>query len=150
MNIEAAALKTLELALEEAVKGPLRETPGLSLAHVEDMWARWPHDGSATKRCRWLGWMQAAVVAMTDGRVGLEEMKAINLACSEDPAPAVADVLAHDLGDPEARDGAALTWGAVLALIDAGTTPDGIAAIARENLAALRAPGGVELSPPPP
>lgn len=130
MNIEAAALKTLELALEEAAKGPLRETPGLSLAHVEDMWARWPHDGSATKRCRWLGWMQAAVVAMTDGRVGLEEMKAINLACSDDPAP--------DLAGPEAREGAALAWGAVLALIEAGTPPDEIAAIARGNLATLR------------
>lgn len=130
MNIEAAALKTLELALQEAVRGPLRETPGLSLAHVEDMWARWPHDGSATKRCRWLGWMQAAVVAMTDGRVGLDEMKAINLACSEDPAP--------DLGSPEAREGAALAWGAVIALLESGTSPDAIAAIARGNLATLR------------
>jgi hypothetical protein len=130
MNIEAAALKTLELALEEAVNGPLRETPGLSLAHVEDMWARWPHDGSATKRCRWLGWMQAAVVAMTDGRVGLEKMKAINLDCSEDPVP--------DLSSPEAREGAALAWGAVLALIEAGTSPDAIASIARENMTSLR------------
>jgi hypothetical protein len=130
MNIEAAALKTLELALQEVAKGPLRETPGLTLAHVEDMWARWPHSGSSTKRCRWLGWMQAAVVAMTEGRVGLEEMKAINLACADDPAP--------DLGGPEAREGAALAWGAVLALIEAGTPPDGIAGIARDNLAALR------------
>jgi hypothetical protein len=130
MNIEAAALKTLELALEEAVKGPLRETPGLSLAHVEDMWARWPHDGSATKRCRWLGWMQATVVAMTEGRVGLEEMKAINLACSEDPAP--------NLDGPEAREGAAVAWSAVLVLISAGTPPEEIAAIAVKNMAALR------------
>ena len=130
MNIEAAALKTLEIARTAAAGGPLRATPGLSLAHVEDMWARWPHSGSATKRCRWLGWMQAAVVAMTEGRVGLEEMKAINLACADDPAP--------DLGGPEAREGAALAWGAVLALIEAGATPDGIARIARENLAELR------------
>lgn len=130
MNIEAAALKTLELALQEAVRGPLRETPGLSLAHVEDMWARWPHDGSATKRCRWLGWMQAAVVAMTDGRVGLDEMKAINLACSDDPAP--------DLGSSEALEGAATAWGAILVLISAGTSSDEIAAIARGNLATLR------------
>ena len=134
MNIEAAALKTLELALQEAVRGPLRETPGLSLAHVEDMWARWPHDGSATKRCRWLGWMQAAVVAMTDGRVGLEEMKAINLACSEDPAP----VAAPDLDGVEAREGAVAAWGAVLTLIEAGTPADAIAAIARENMVTLR------------
>jgi hypothetical protein len=132
MNIEAAALKTLEIARAEAARGPLRETPGLSLTHVEDMWARWPHQGSATKRCRWLGWMQAAVVAMTDGRVGLEEMKAINLACAEDPAP--------DLGGREAKEGAALAWGAVLALIEAGTPPDGIASIARQNMAALRGP----------
>jgi hypothetical protein len=131
MNIEAAALKTLELALEEAVKGPLREIPGLSLAHVEDMWARWPHDGSPTKRCRWLGWMQAAVVSMTEGRVGLEEMKAINLACSDDPGP--------DPASPEARQATVLVWGVVLALIEAGTPPDGIAAIARENAGALRA-----------
>lgn len=130
MNIEAAALKTLELALQEAVRGPLRETPGLSLAHVEDMWARWPHDGSATKRCRWLGWMQAAVVAMTDGRVGLDEMKAINLACSDDPAP--------DLGSPEAREGAATAWDVVIALLEAGTPTDEIAATARGNLAKLR------------
>lgn len=132
MNIEAAALKTLELVLQESTKGPLRETPGLTLAHVEDMWARWPHDGSPTKRCRWLGWMQAAVVAMTEGRIGLEQMKAINLACADDPAP--------DLGGPEAREGAVLAWGAVLALIEAGTSTDGIPAIARENLADLRGP----------
>ena len=130
MNIEAAALKTLEIARAEAARGPLRETPGLSLAHVEDMWARWPHQGSATKRCRWLGWMQAAVVAMTEGRVGLEEMKAINLACADDPVP--------DLGGPEAREGAALAWGAVLVLISAGTPPEEIARTARENMAALR------------
>jgi hypothetical protein len=130
MNIEKAALKTLEVARAAAAEGPLRETPGLSLSHVEDMWARWPHNGSPTKRCRWLGWLQAAVVAMTEGRVGLEEMKAINLACADDPAP--------DLGAPEAREGAILAWGAVLALIEAGTPPDGIAGIARENLAALR------------
>lgn len=132
MNIEAAALKTLEIARAEAARGPLRETPGLSLAHVEDMLARWPHQGSATKRCRWLGWMQAAVVSMTDGRVGLEEMKAINLACADDPAT--------DLGGPEAKEGAALAWGAVLALIEAGTPSDGIASIARQNMAALRGP----------
>ncbi len=130
MDIEKAALKTLEVARAAAAEGPLRDLPGLSLAHVEDMWARWPHQGSATKRCRWLGWMQAAVVAMTEGRVGLEEMKAINLACAEDPVP--------DLGGPEERGGAALAWGAVLALIEAGTTPDRIATIARQNMAALR------------
>ena len=130
MDIEKAALRTLEVARAAAAEGPLRETPGLSLSHVEDMWARWPHTGSATKRCRWLGWMQAAVVAMTDGRVGLEEMKAINLACADDPAP--------DLDGPEAREGAILAWDAVLALIEAGTPPDGIAGLARESLAALR------------
>ena len=130
MNIEKAALKTLEVARAAAAEGPLRETPGLSLSHVEDMWARWPHNGSPTKRCRWLGWLQAAVVAMTEGRVGLEEMKAINLACADDPAP--------DLGAPEAREGAILAWGAVLALIEAGTPPDGIAGIARANMATLR------------
>lgn len=132
MNIEAAALKTLELALEEAVKGPLREIPGLSLKHVEDMWARWPHDGSATKRCRWLGWMQAAVVAMTEGRVGLEEMKAINLACSDDPN--------LDYAGPGAREGAASTWLLVVTLIEAGASVEGIATFARENFAELRGP----------
>lgn len=130
MNIEAAALKTLEIARAEAARGPLRETPGLSLAHVEDMWGRWPHQGSATKRCRWLGWMQAAVVAMTEGRVGLEEMKAINLSCSDDQAP--------DLAGPESREGAILVWGAVLALIEAVATPDAIAVIPRDTMTGLR------------
>jgi hypothetical protein len=130
MNIEAAALKTLKLAHTHAAQGPLREIPGLSLSHMEDMWARWPVDGSRTKRCRWLGWMQAAVVAMTDGRVGLEDMKVINLACAQDPAP--------DLTGPEAREGAVLAWSAVLALIDAGASLDGIGLVARENMVALR------------
>jgi hypothetical protein len=130
MNIEAAALKTLKLAHTHAAQGRVREIPGLSLSHVEDMWARWPVDGSPTKRCRWLGWMQAAVVAMTEGRASLEEMKAINLACAQDPAP--------DLTSPEAREGAILAWGAVLALIDAGASLDGIGLIARENMVALR------------
>lgn len=84
MDIDAAARMTLELAREQARTGPLKEIPGLSLAHVEDMMARWPVDGSPTKRCRWLGWMQAAVVAMTEGRVGLDHMKAINKACADD------------------------------------------------------------------
>lgn len=138
MNIEKAALKTLEIAQAAAEEGPLRETPGLTFAHIQDMWARWPHDGSPTKRCRWLGWMQAAVVAMTEGRVGLEEMKAINLACSEDPVPVADQSSAPVLDSQDAREGAVAAWSAVLALIEAGTPTDGVVAIARANVATLR------------
>lgn len=99
MDIEAAARMTLDLAREHARKGPLREIPGLSLDHVEDMMARWPADGSPTKRCRWLGWMQASVVAMTEGRATLEDMKEINRICAADPDASVDDTAQDPLED---------------------------------------------------
>lgn len=100
MDIEAAARMTLELAREHARNGPLREIPGLSLDHVEDMMARWPVDGSPTKRCRWLGWMQASVVAMTEGRATLEDMKEINRICAADPDALLNDMARKSVEDP--------------------------------------------------
>jgi hypothetical protein len=87
VNIEAAALRTLEIARANAEAWRADATPDMSLAHLESMWARWPHEGSPTKRCRWLGWMQATVVAMAGPAVTLEDMKRVNLDCADDPAP---------------------------------------------------------------
>lgn len=89
MDIESAARKTIDLARKHAYLAAAYKVPGLTLSHIEDMWARWPIDGSETKRCRWLGWMQACVVAMTEGVVTLEDMKAINQAhAAGEPEPA--------------------------------------------------------------
>ena len=59
--------------------------PDMTLAHLEDMVVRWPVDGSGSKQGRWLGWMQATVVAACPA-VTLEDMKQINMLWSADPS----------------------------------------------------------------
>lgn len=54
---------------------------GLDFDHIEFMPERATQDFSAAKLGRWLGWMQAAVVA--SGAASLNDMKAINKQCSE-------------------------------------------------------------------
>lgn len=87
MDIDAAAAETLALARRHAADWKSSAATEMSLAHLEDMWGRWPWTGSATKRAHWLGWMQASVVAMCAPHVGLEDMKRINLNHAADPVP---------------------------------------------------------------
>lgn len=76
MNMLGARDATLALArLHAATWRDLG--PDMSLALLEDMVARWPVDGSGSKQGRWLGWMQATVVAACPA-VTLEDMKQIN------------------------------------------------------------------------
>lgn len=87
MDIDGAARATLELARKHADAWRDPPLPEMSLDHLEGMMKRWPHDGSATKQCRWLGWMQATVVAMAAPHVTLEDMKRINAAHARDISP---------------------------------------------------------------
>lgn len=76
MNMLGARDATLALARLHAASW--RDLgPDMSLAHLEDMVTRWPEDGSGSKQGRWLGWMQATVVAACPA-VTLEDMKQIN------------------------------------------------------------------------
>ena len=83
MDINKAALLTWNVAYLQM--NNWREPPchEMSFAHIESMWLRWPTLTSDTKKCRWLGWMQATIVAMTFPHVGLEVMKNINKECSD-------------------------------------------------------------------
>lgn len=77
MNMLGARDATLALARLHAASW--RDLgPDMSLAHLEDMVTRWPVDGSGSKQGRWLGWMQATVVAACPAET-LEDMKQINL-----------------------------------------------------------------------
>jgi hypothetical protein len=73
------------LAARDATMAMARLHAASWLAHLEDMVARWPVDGSGSKQGRWLGWMQATVVAACPA-VTLEDMKQINMLWSEDPS----------------------------------------------------------------
>ncbi len=77
MNIHQAIQDTMELAHKSQISN--YPVPDLSYDHICFMHERidlnkgW----SDTKLCRWLGWMQAAVVSW--GVYTLEDMKQINM-----------------------------------------------------------------------
>lgn len=80
MNIRKAIDDTILLARNGGdtsylYKGGVKE---LSFDHICDMYKRIQEDQtmSDTKLCRWLGWMQAAIVSW--GLYTLEDMKQIN------------------------------------------------------------------------
>lgn len=76
MNMIGAAEKTMEVA-RERMKKHVPHKSELSLIHLEEMLTKMrATDMSKAKMGRWLGWMQAAVVAATD--LSLEDMKNIN------------------------------------------------------------------------
>lgn len=76
MNIRKAIDETMELAHNGANVGSI--CPELGYDHLCSMHKRIKADltMSDTKLCRWLGWMQAAIVSW--GQWTLEDMKAIN------------------------------------------------------------------------
>lgn len=80
-QMRAAAERTLLLARDRGLDMvECQETPEFEYCHLEQMLARWDA-GEVTsegKAGRWLGWMQAAVVALGCGDVTVEEMKTIN------------------------------------------------------------------------
>lgn len=88
MNVDKAAQLTFNVARLQ--KKNWRDPPcrELSFDHIQSMIIRWSDDMSETKKCRWLGWMQATVVAMTHPYTSLETMKNINLNCAESPKEA--------------------------------------------------------------
>lgn len=78
MNVDGAAKETMELAERLAPYWRKDHAPEMSLEHLRGMMDRWSPELSETKRCRWLGWMQATVVAMTAPHCTLEDMKQIS------------------------------------------------------------------------
>jgi len=85
MNIDRAGQLTRNVAFQQ--KNNWREAPckEMTYEHIEDMWFRWSRDSksmSDTKKCRWLGWMQATIVAATYPYTDLEVMKNINKDCA--------------------------------------------------------------------
>lgn len=78
MDMRKAMRETLELAVASAMPEGSAEDP-LSLAHMRTMEARLRNANvSEGKLGRWLGWMQAALVAADVG-VTLEDVKMINM-----------------------------------------------------------------------
>ena len=78
MNIDKAARLTMNVAILQKNNWRDHSCKEMSFNHVEEMWKRWSDKMSDTKKCRWLGWMQATVVAMTYPYTSLETMKQIN------------------------------------------------------------------------
>lgn len=85
MNIRKAIDDTMILANERVLRMPeikLLGHPSLGLQHIVDMHVQIKtSEMSDTKLCRWLGWMQAAIVAW--GCASLEDMKQINMRNAE-------------------------------------------------------------------
>ncbi len=83
MNIDRAAKLTRNVAYLQRNNWRDTPCPEMTFAHIDSMWRRWSDNMSETKKCRWLGWMQATVVAMTYPFTNLETMKQINRDCAE-------------------------------------------------------------------
>lgn len=79
MNIRQAIEDTMELAKSSSVRDAKCKIHDLSFDHLANMHERIDlnRDWSDTKLCRWLGYMQAAIVSW--GEFTLEDMKQINL-----------------------------------------------------------------------
>lgn len=88
MNMLAAMKDTLELARKYGMDNSSSDNTELDYSHLVSMYERAQaghEDGtpfSEGKMGRWLGWMQAAVVANGFGP-SLEDMRAINMKWSE-------------------------------------------------------------------
>lgn len=86
MNVDKAMDQTVRLAFDRGMK--TQADNGLGYDHIAGMLLRIDQaEGtlepfSYGKKCRWLGWAQAAVVA--SGAATLEDMKAINTLNRED------------------------------------------------------------------
>jgi hypothetical protein len=82
MNYDDAARMTHNVAYLQRNNWRKAPCPEMTFDHLVSMMDRWSDDMSDTKKCRWLGWMQATVVAMTYPYTSLETMKAINATCA--------------------------------------------------------------------
>lgn len=87
MNVLNAMKETLILAREHDLDNTDSDMPHLDYPHLEDMYRRANSgqfdDGSYGeysygKLCRWLGYMQAAVMASSCGDITLDMLKEIN------------------------------------------------------------------------
>lgn len=79
MNMIAAAQETLERAAAAGMANVSSDIPELDFPHLQKMLATMLEGNmSEAKVGRWLGWMQAAVVAADIG-LTLEDMKQINM-----------------------------------------------------------------------
>ena len=83
MDIDEAARLTYNVATLQRMNWREPPCPEMSYDHIASMWVRWSDDMSDTKKCRWLGWMQATIVAMTFPFTSLETMKNINRQCAD-------------------------------------------------------------------
>ena len=79
MDVRGAANEVAQLAINKSVySNSLCDHPSLGITHIVEMNTTIQTDPtmSETKICRWLGWMQAAVVAQ--GIASLDDMKELS------------------------------------------------------------------------
>ena len=81
MDYDKAARQTRNVAYIQRKNWRDPPCPEMSFEHIDDMMHRWSNEMSDTKKCRWLGWMQATVVAMTYPYTSLDTMKELNKLC---------------------------------------------------------------------
>jgi hypothetical protein len=87
MDYDRAAQLTRNVAFMQRENWRHAPCPEMTFEHIESMFSRWSDEMSATKKCRWLGWMQATVVLMTYPFTSLETMKNINKDCISSKEP---------------------------------------------------------------
>jgi hypothetical protein len=80
MNMLKAARETLALAADKGYADSVSDIPELDYPHLVSMIEKMETvPMSPAKMGRWLGWLQAACVAGTQGAVSLEDCKRINM-----------------------------------------------------------------------
>ncbi|QIG68160.1 hypothetical protein EVB55_225 [Rhizobium phage RHph_Y68] len=107
MNQLQAARDTIALARSKGMdKQPYRLDLDASIQfpHLEDMLRRMESmtEKSDAKIGRWLGWMQCAVVVMTDAT--LDDMEEINIRNAADPEPAEVEYEYYTSSHPNYND----------------------------------------------
>lgn len=84
MDYDRALQLTFNIAYLQRGNWRRPPCPELSFEHIALMASRVDcEEMSDTKKCRWLGWMQATVVAMTYPYTSLETMKNLNRECTD-------------------------------------------------------------------
>lgn len=78
MDINGAKDELISFCMDHKDHWQDQGVPGFGYRHILDMNDRWSDSMSDTKKCRWLGWMQAVACVSLPGHFDLETMKQMN------------------------------------------------------------------------
>ena len=78
VDVLKAMRLSMELARNRGLDHKLSGTPETDYMHLQGMFKRAQEISNRDKLNRWLGWMQASIVASSQGTITLDDMKQIN------------------------------------------------------------------------